>query len=247
MKNPTWQRDELILALDLYFLLEPGQIHGRNPQVEELSELLNQLPIHARELRNKKFRNANGVGLKLSSFLAIDPDYSGKGMQRYGKRDYEVFKEFENDQVRLHRIARQIRHAVANEELVDQLYQIQDEEDLTPLWQVQEGKVLYKLHKLRERGQSIIHEKKELVFQEMGLLLCEACEFDFERTYGKLGHKFIECHHTTPLALSSEARITSMDELALVCANCHRMLHRKISDLTVPGLRALVMKRRKGA
>lgn len=51
MKNPTWQRDELILALDLYFQLEPGQIHGRNPQVEELSELLNQLPIHARELR----------------------------------------------------------------------------------------------------------------------------------------------------------------------------------------------------
>ena len=85
MKNPTWQRDELILALDLYFQLEPGQIHGRNELVVELSELLNTLPIHSPELRNKKFRNANGVGLKLSNFLAIDPDYEGKGMQRFRK------------------------------------------------------------------------------------------------------------------------------------------------------------------
>lgn len=122
-------------------------------------------------------------------------------MQRFGKRDQNVFQEFAHDRERLHRIAGQIRQAVGNEELVDQLYQIQDEEDLTPLWQVQEGKVLYKLHKLRERDQSIIHEKKELAFQEMGRLLCEACAFDFERTYGKLGHRFIECHHTTPVVL----------------------------------------------
>ena len=31
MRNPKWYRDELILALDLYFKLEPGQMHARNP------------------------------------------------------------------------------------------------------------------------------------------------------------------------------------------------------------------------
>jgi len=27
MKNPKWERDEIILSLDLYFKLEPGQMH----------------------------------------------------------------------------------------------------------------------------------------------------------------------------------------------------------------------------
>jgi 5-methylcytosine-specific restriction enzyme A len=247
MKNPTWQRDELILALDLYLQLEPGQIHGRNPQVEELSELLNRLPIHDQKLRDVKFRNPNGVGLKLSNFLAIDPAYSGKGMQRFGRLDQKVFLEFANDLPRLRQIASSIRKAVGNEEVREKLYAIQDEEDLKPLWEVKEGKVLYKLHKLRERDQLIIQEKKELVFQEMGRLLCEACEFDFERTYGRLGQKFIECHHTTPLASSSGERITRLQDLALVCANCHRMLHRDLSRLTVPGLQAVVRERRRGA
>jgi len=33
MRNPKWHRDEVILALDLYFKTEPGQIHARNPEV----------------------------------------------------------------------------------------------------------------------------------------------------------------------------------------------------------------------
>lgn len=32
-RNPKWQRDELILALDLYFQLEPGQLHAKNPHI----------------------------------------------------------------------------------------------------------------------------------------------------------------------------------------------------------------------
>jgi len=246
MKNPNWQRDELILALDLYFQLEPGQISKNNEKIEALSEILNQLPIHPFDARNKKFRNPNGVGLKLSNFLAIDPDYSGKGMQRYGKLDKTIFLEFQNDRKGLHHIAQQIRRTVANENLVEKLYRIQDEEDHTALWQVKEGKVLYKLHKLRERDNAIIREKKQIVYKEIGCLFCEACEFDFYRTYGKLGEKFIECHHTTPIAQTTGEFITTLDDLSLVCANCHRMLHRNISGLTVPGLRELIFEKKQG-
>ena len=83
MRNPKWHRDEIILALDLYFKTEPGQIHARNPDVIELSEILNKLPIHDERPDHVKFRNANGVGLKLSNFLAIDPEYLGKGMTSF--------------------------------------------------------------------------------------------------------------------------------------------------------------------
>ncbi|GHT42114.1 hypothetical protein FACS189437_09810 [Bacteroidia bacterium] len=40
MKNPVWNNEELILALDLYFHMEYGQMHGRNPQVKALSAIL---------------------------------------------------------------------------------------------------------------------------------------------------------------------------------------------------------------
>ena len=128
--------------------------------------------------------------MKLSNFLAIDPVYAGKGMERYGKRDEEVFVEFAHDRERLRKIASTIREAVGNDDLREKLYHIQDEEDRTLLWQVKEGKVLYKLHKLRERDYRIVQEKKELVYQQLGHLLCEACEFNFERTYGRLGEKY---------------------------------------------------------
>ncbi|WP_181566710.1 hypothetical protein [Aequorivita sp. CIP111184] len=70
MHNPKWHR-EIILALNLYFKLEPGQIQARNPAIIELSEVLNKLPIHEGRPNSVKFRNPNGVGLKLSNFLTI--------------------------------------------------------------------------------------------------------------------------------------------------------------------------------
>jgi hypothetical protein len=45
-RNPTWERDELILALDLYFQLERSVPDDSEPEVIALSELLNELPIH---------------------------------------------------------------------------------------------------------------------------------------------------------------------------------------------------------
>ena len=46
MKNPKWHRDEIILALDLYSRMEPGKMNKSHPEIIELSEILNRLPIH---------------------------------------------------------------------------------------------------------------------------------------------------------------------------------------------------------
>jgi 5-methylcytosine-specific restriction protein A len=95
LRNPPWHRDEIILALDLYSRLEPGQIHAKNLDIQELSRLLNRLPIFDVRPDEVKFRNPNGVGLKLSNFLALDTSYHGKGMQSYSQLDKKVFAEFE--------------------------------------------------------------------------------------------------------------------------------------------------------
>jgi len=105
---------------------------------------------------------------------------------------------------------------------------------------VQEGAVIYKLHKFRERDSKIIFKKKDFVFQTEGKLLCEACEFDFNVKYGELGFKYIECHHRTPLSEFTSSSKTSLLDLALVCSNCHRMLHRRIDTLSIEGLKKLL-------
>lgn len=78
MRNPKWIRDEVILALDLYFQLESGQIHSKNPLIIELSEWLNELPLHSE--KEERFRNANGVALKLTNVHARDNSYLEKRM-----------------------------------------------------------------------------------------------------------------------------------------------------------------------
>jgi 5-methylcytosine-specific restriction protein A len=46
MKNPKWTREELILALDLYFRCPPLKTNQDNPEIIALSELLNSLSLH---------------------------------------------------------------------------------------------------------------------------------------------------------------------------------------------------------
>ena len=243
MRNPKWHRDEIILALDLYFKLEPGQIHARNPEIIALSKVLNKLPIHEERPDSVKFRNPNGVGLKLSNFLAIDQTYSGKGMQSFSKLDKLVFEGFENQKQLLADLATNIKETVLNEALNHKLYAIGEEMD-DNLIMVKEGMVIYKLHKYYERNTKINNQKKALHLKKYGQLDCEACDFNFHKTYGDLGKGYIECHHTTPLSQIAGESITTLDDLALVCSNCHRMIHRDIDAVSVAGLRGIVFGKR---
>lgn len=90
-----------------------------------------------------------------------------------------------------------------------------------------EGRVLLRLHRSRERSRRLVSRKKRIVLAQDGRLACEVCEFDFAEVYGPLGEGFAECHHTLPLSHPTGARRTQLDDLAVVCANCHRMLHRR--------------------
>jgi hypothetical protein len=116
MRNPKWHRDEIILALDLYFDKQLGPMDSGNPKIIALSELLNKMPIFDHKPDQQTFRNPNGVTLKLSNFKALDPNYTGKGMKAYSKLDREIFEEFSSDNKRLHQIANEIRQAINNPE-----------------------------------------------------------------------------------------------------------------------------------
>jgi 5-methylcytosine-specific restriction protein A len=78
------------------------------------------------------------------------------------------------------------------------------------------------------------------VLRKNGKLLCEVCQFDFEAKYGIRGQGFIECHHTKPVTSLAEGAKTHIDDLALVCPNCHRMIHRAKPWLLLEELRAVI-------
>jgi hypothetical protein len=107
-----------------------------------------------------------------------------------------------------------------------------------------EGRELRVLHRKKERNPKAVRRKKEKVLADHGRLLCEACEFDFEAVYGSLGEGFAECHHRVPLSELSAEHKTKLSELAIVCANCHRMLHRSRPMMSVEELRAVIQARR---
>lgn len=58
--------------------------------------------------------------------------------------------------------------------------------------------------------------------------VCQACGFDFEKTYGEIGKDYIEVHHVKPLHEGEgSVPINAETDLICVCANCHRMIHRR--------------------
>ncbi len=235
VRNPSWTRDELILALDLYFRVNPVHISESHPEIMALSKLLNQLPIHTDRPDVERFRNPNGVYMKLCNFLRLDPSYKGVGLDAGSKKDEEVWNEFAGDKERLHRVAEAIR-AWAEPSPQDRMIPLEADED----FEAPEGRVILRQHKVRERNTTLSSKRKALAIKEFGELRCEACGFNFREVYGTLGEGFIECHHTVPVSQLRPGQPTRLKDLALVCANCHRMLHQGGEPLTIEALKRIV-------
>ena len=101
-RNPPWNREELILALDLYLRVEPSRIDATHPDVIALSSILNALPVPEGTL-DLTYRNPNGVAKKLQNFRSLDPAQEGKGLSHGGRQDTEIWREFAGDRARLRR------------------------------------------------------------------------------------------------------------------------------------------------
>ena len=89
-----------------------------------------------------------------------------------------------------------------------------------------EGKWKERLHKYRERNTNVIKKAKSLRIKKDPLLKCDVCGFSFFTRYGFRGKEFIEAHHTIPLESLSPGDETKIEDIALVCSNCHSMIHR---------------------
>jgi 5-methylcytosine-specific restriction protein A len=167
--------------------------------------------------------------MKLANFKRFTTQ--GGGLLRGGKQEKDVWDRFSSDRDAL--LAAVIRIRAAGNPQTAALPPEEDEGEAV------EGRILFREHRVRERDRELVNKTKSAAMRRHGRLACEVCHFDFSERYGLLGADFIECHHTIPLA-SSGARVTKSSDLALVCSNCHRMLHCSHEPLTIAALRELI-------
>ena len=83
-----------------------------------------------------------------------------------------------------------------------------------------EGQTYTRESVFRRRNAALIQSKK--VNSDYR---CEVCGFNFEKSYGSIGYEFIIAHHNEPVSKRKRPSLTTLNEISLLCANCHAMVH----------------------
>lgn len=212
--NPDWTREETILALDLLYQ------HGRpldrhHAEVQELSEFLREIGIHPQETRAESFRNPDGVALKMQNlFSAVEP---GRGLS-FSRTDGALVKDFPREAAaKLAALAQTLRKSLR----VGSSTETSSEDELFV-----EGQWLTTRHRQRDARL----RKRLLDKWRNEHLKCEICDFSASTLTRDLQECLFEAHHTIPLADAEGERATKLKDMALLCACCHRFIHKLISN-----------------
>lgn len=103
-----------------------------------------------------------------------------------------------------------------------------------------EGRLLTRVHAYKERDRKFsAMAKKHYKAKNGGRLWCVACDLRPESIYDSRGERCIEAHHKIPIEELQPDSITRVDDMAMVCASCHRVIHSRKPCLTVEEVRAL--------
>jgi hypothetical protein len=100
-----------------------------------------------------------------------------------------------------------------------------------------EGERKLALHLVIERDPKIVKAKKLTAAN----LDCEVCGFSSLEFYGV---PYCEVHHRKPLSQLSEGCVTTLQDLAIVCANCHRIIHSQFPPMATEDLAARLSKKK---
>tara|TARA_B100000809_G_scaffold238290_1_gene258899 strand:- start:289 stop:1275 length:987 start_codon:yes stop_codon:yes gene_type:complete len=108
-------------------------------------------------------------------------------------------------------------------------------------WESNE-KLVLKEHKRYERKNSSAIKKLK---EKLNYPPCVICGLNFEEEYGV---QYIEAHHIVPFSEMKKKGLTSRKisekDIAMLCANCHRMIH-KYKNMSIDQLKKLYISRRK--
>ena len=235
MRNPDWNREELILALDLYFRMDYGQMHGRNPEIIKLSKELKNLNLHRNIPNKESFRSVNSVALKLANLKKSDQNFIGKGMKDGGKLEKEIWNEFHRHRDTLKREADLIRQLYLNPNKEKESVSAEPKGNYR-------SEFIFQFHKSRETDPLVNKVKKEMVLTNLKSLKCEVCDFDSVSFYGELGNDLMEIHLDKELKNEPGLESNSMEDFIITCSNCHKVLDKNFGLINANELRGIIHK-----
>jgi 5-methylcytosine-specific restriction enzyme A len=236
IKNPDWTREEMILALDLYFRLDQGQMHHRNPDVIRVSNELIALNIHTEISDKKKFRSPDSVSRRLGNFKTMDKTYLGEGLPNAGKLARKVWDEFKSHRDKLSKEA----------ELIRQLYLKPGSDEDSGFSEKEynyKTDFLFNYHRNKETDPVVVKVKKEMVLSEKKSLKCEVCGIDSLDFYGELGKDMMEIHYEKELKDVPGLETIEMKDCIIVCSNCHKILDKNYGLFTSSDLFRIIKKK----
>lgn len=215
-----WSEDELILAADLVSRNGWKGLRAASSEARALSALLRTGGLHPGESLPSNFRSPHSIQRKSYDLVTADIGYEGIPT-RGGKSDARVIASFRADPIQMQARARAIRAALEAGERRQHKADVEFDEE-TARW---EGGILEQIARKRERDPRLRGDKIAAAIASGEAVACEVCGFDFDTTYGTRGSGYIEVHHVRPLHYTGPIQ-TALSDLALLCANCHRMCHR---------------------
>ena len=239
-RNPPWSRDEPILALDLYRTNPASPPSPESPTIAELSAVLSRMArllgvstptVPQRQRRLHEDDRTSATRPRLHRRRQEGPETAITKMRRWWGR---VFGDHE----RLAAVAAAIRAAVASKEATE-LLTVDDE----GTEEAAEGRSLDPPTSQPRAEPQARGDQKGQGHARRWTPNMRGVELDFAETYGKRGEGFMEVHHTRPVHEIMPGQVTRLADLALVYANCHRMIHARRPWLTIEELGALLRAR----
>ncbi|MCF8719442.1 MrcB family domain-containing protein [Nitrospina gracilis] len=215
-----------------------------NQGVTEIREKYKKNPKEVLEIKAKDFRAQIGSNPNTFPEIAIDLTIKNSGdlaafyekgniFAKYYPKNYLPSNEqFEKDLINiLKHYEALIQNQAQGEERFqnDDIYIGLEKEDLTK----------FKFHWGIERPSRLTKKAKKIHGY-----ICQACGFDFKKYYGELGEKYIEAHHLTPIS-QLKGKIVDRDprkDFAVLCSNCHRMIHRTENPADLAAFKACIKK-----
>lgn len=213
-----WLKDEVILIADAVRANNWSGFRQTTAVAMGLSTLLSAGQLHPGVRLPDRFRSPASIQRKSYDIATRHPDYTGKPTKGT-PQDLAVLLEFLAEPTVMQDKAEVIRTVLSSGRPVV----VPADPDIELM--ADEGAAIAVSHLRRERDPKLRAAKIAAVKRSDAPVACEVCDFDFEVAYGSRGGGYIEVHHIRPLHDSGPVK-TSLSDLALLCSNCHRMIHR---------------------
>lgn len=227
MKSSNWQEAETILALDLYFKLDDGQMHGKNPFVIELSVFFESIQSFNSSINDfcvPVCRTVGSISLKLANFKRLDKNCSGKGMIAGSKTDIIVWERFYSNRNKLKREALKIRAFFTHPN---------KQSGVLPF-----GDSMFRNYS--SWAEEIGLEMSSLFGRDASLLVCSICSLSFFEVYGNIGFNAISFSYKNEILEVHTLNPIDSSKIKLICCNCRTILGSTLGSISYDELDFIV-------